>query len=159
MKPKNKNSGINGLMVKEHTLPTRYLAVGIIEGGMTQAQVARHLGVGLATIRRWHTSDRQGETMENHRVVNVSSSRAGLRPAVAQGPSVVEAGQGRHGPAISQCCVGSGCMLPKRRSRVPAKQEHLSSTCVGVSASLRHTSHSAALHSSWSPRCWQSRVG
>lgn len=52
-------------MVKEHPLSTRYRAVGMINGGMTQAQVARDLGVGVATIRRWQTRDRQGETMEN----------------------------------------------------------------------------------------------
>ena len=39
------------IMVKEHTLPTCYLAVWMIKGEMTQAQVARDLGDGLATIR------------------------------------------------------------------------------------------------------------
>ena len=33
---------------------------------MIQVLVAKHLGVGLATIRRWQTRHRQGETMEAH---------------------------------------------------------------------------------------------
>ena len=46
-------------VVEELTLSTGYHAVGMIKGGMTQAQVARDLGVGVDTIRRWQIRDRQ----------------------------------------------------------------------------------------------------
>ena len=46
-------------MVKEHTLSTGYHVIGMIKGGMAQAQVARDLGVGIDTIRRWKTRHRQ----------------------------------------------------------------------------------------------------
>ena len=55
-------------MVKEHPLSTRYRAVGMINGGMTQAQVARDLGVGVATIRtirRWQTCDRREKRLKS----------------------------------------------------------------------------------------------
>ena len=42
---------ISPIMVKEHQLSTRYRAVWMIRGGMTQAQVASDLGVDLAAIR------------------------------------------------------------------------------------------------------------
>ena len=52
-------------MVKEHTLATRYRAVGMIKSAMTQAQGGGDLDVGVATIRRWQTRDSKGETWEN----------------------------------------------------------------------------------------------
>ena len=39
-------------MVLEHKPTIRYRAVGMVKGGMTQAQVARELGINVATIRR-----------------------------------------------------------------------------------------------------------
>ena len=44
-------------------------------------------------------------------------------------------------------------MFPNRRRRVPARQGHPRSTCVGVSVSSRHTAHSAAGHL-MSLHCW-----
>ena len=52
-------------MMKDHTPSTRYRAVGMTKGEMTQGQVARDLGIGVATIKRWQTRDRYGETLEN----------------------------------------------------------------------------------------------
>ena len=49
-------------MVKEHKLSTRYRVVGMIKGSMTQAQVARDLGVAVVTIRHRQTHNCQGET-------------------------------------------------------------------------------------------------
>lgn len=54
-------------MVKEHSLSTRYRAVGMVNGGMTQGQVAEELGVGVRTIKRWMARDRQGEALENRK--------------------------------------------------------------------------------------------
>ena len=54
-------------MVKEHSLSTRYRAVGMVNGGMTQGQVAEELGVGVRTIKRWMARDRQEEALENRK--------------------------------------------------------------------------------------------
>ena len=45
-------SRIRSIMVKEHTLSTRYRTFGMCKRGMARAQVARNLSVALATIRR-----------------------------------------------------------------------------------------------------------
>ena len=39
-------------MMKDHTPSTRYREVGMTKGEMTQGQVARDLGIGVATIKR-----------------------------------------------------------------------------------------------------------
>ena len=51
-------------MVNEHMLD--YRAFQMIKGGMTQAQIARDLDVGVAIFRCWQARDRRGDTLENH---------------------------------------------------------------------------------------------
>ena len=81
-------------MVKDHTLSTGYRAVWMIKGGMSQTQVAKDEGVGLATIRRWQNRDRQGKTMENH-------SGRGRKPAMSQVAKIVVAKTALRGKYIS----------------------------------------------------------
>ena len=49
----------------EHKPTISYRAVRMVKGGMTQAQVARELGINVATIRRWLARDRSEEALEN----------------------------------------------------------------------------------------------
>ena len=39
-------------MVKEHALLTRYRAVGMVNGGLTQVQVAKQLKNGPGTLKK-----------------------------------------------------------------------------------------------------------
>ena len=52
-------------MVKEHSVSTRYRAIGMIEAGATQAHVAKTLGVAVRTVRKWKNRHEAGETLEN----------------------------------------------------------------------------------------------
>ena len=52
-------------MVKEHSLSTRHRAVGMVSGGMTQAAVAKQLGVSVRSIQIWMARDRKREALEN----------------------------------------------------------------------------------------------
>ena len=54
-------------MVKEHLLSMRYRAVGMVNGGLTQVQVAKQLKIGSRTLKRWMGLDRRGETLENRK--------------------------------------------------------------------------------------------
>ena len=54
-------------MVKEYPLPTRYRAVGMVNGGMPQVEVAKELKIEPRTLRRWMALDRKGVTLENRR--------------------------------------------------------------------------------------------
>ena len=54
-------------MVKEYALSTRYRAVGMVNGGMTQVQVAKELKIESRTLKRWIARNRKGETLENHK--------------------------------------------------------------------------------------------
>ena len=52
-------------IVLEHKPTLCYRTVGMVKGGMTQAQVAKELGINVATIRRWLACDRSEEALEN----------------------------------------------------------------------------------------------
>ena len=50
-------------MMRDHKPPIRNRAVGIVEGGKTQVQVGRELGIDVATIGRWFARDCSGATL------------------------------------------------------------------------------------------------
>ena len=52
-------------MVQEHSLTIRYRAVGMVNGGRTQSQVAKSLCVDVRTIQRWMARDRKGQPLKN----------------------------------------------------------------------------------------------
>ena len=52
-------------MVKEQSFAIRTKAVGMVEGGMTQNEVAVTLGVNIRTVRRWLAKDKAGDSLEN----------------------------------------------------------------------------------------------
>ena len=52
-------------MAKEHPLSTRHRAVGMVSGGMTQAAVAKELGVSVRSIQTWMARNRRKESLEN----------------------------------------------------------------------------------------------
>ncbi|XP_043229039.1 uncharacterized protein LOC122385098 [Amphibalanus amphitrite] len=52
-------------MAKEYPLSTRYRAVGMVNGGTPQVQVAKELRIEPRTLRRWMALDRKGEALEN----------------------------------------------------------------------------------------------
>jgi transposase len=52
-------------MVKEHSLSTRNRAIGQLEAGKRQVEVASDLGISVRTIRRWWHRHASGDTLEN----------------------------------------------------------------------------------------------
>ena len=54
-------------MVKEYALSTRYRAVGMVNGGMTQVQIAKELKTEPRALKRWMALDRKGGMLENHK--------------------------------------------------------------------------------------------
>ena len=54
-------------IVKERALLTRYRAVRMVNGGLTQVQVAKQLKIGPRTLKSGMALDRRGETLENRR--------------------------------------------------------------------------------------------
>ena len=52
-------------MVKEHSVFTRYHAIGMSEAGDTQAHVAKTLGVAVRTFWNWKNHHEAGEVLEN----------------------------------------------------------------------------------------------
>ena len=48
-------------MVKESTYLTRCKAVAQLEGGKTQSEVARGIGVSIRTVRRWWKKHQTGQ--------------------------------------------------------------------------------------------------
>ena len=54
-------------MVKEQTVQTRNLAIGMLQCGLTQQKVAKQIGVNIRTVRRWWLSFLEGHSLENKR--------------------------------------------------------------------------------------------
>ena len=52
-------------MVKESTYLTRCKAVAQLEGGKTQSEVARGIGVSIRTVRRWWKKHQTGQELTN----------------------------------------------------------------------------------------------
>ncbi|KAI6650121.1 hypothetical protein LOD99_6203 [Oopsacas minuta] len=50
--------------VGDHGVELRSKAIGMLEGGITQKEVAIRLNVGVRTVRRWWSQHKGGETME-----------------------------------------------------------------------------------------------
>ncbi|KAI6651151.1 hypothetical protein LOD99_5502 [Oopsacas minuta] len=50
--------------VGDHGVEVRSKAIGMLEGGITQKEVARRLNVGVRSVRRWWSQRKCGETME-----------------------------------------------------------------------------------------------
>ena len=44
-----------------------YRAVGMVNGGLIQVQVAKQLKIGPRTLKRWMALNRRGETLENRK--------------------------------------------------------------------------------------------
>lgn len=54
-------------MVKEHPRSMRNRAVGMVNGGVTQVQVAKQLKIGPRTLKHWMALECRGDTPENHK--------------------------------------------------------------------------------------------
>ena len=54
-------------MVKEQSVHNRIRAVGMLEGGLTQENVSKRMGVNIRTVRRWWSCHKRGKVLENKR--------------------------------------------------------------------------------------------
>ena len=49
--------------VRDHGILIRYRAIGMLEGGTMQKEVAKCLGVSVPSVKRWWSSHKQGNSM------------------------------------------------------------------------------------------------
>ena len=49
--------------VRDHGFLTRSRAIGMLEGGKTQKEVAQHLVVSICSVKRWWSSHKQGNSL------------------------------------------------------------------------------------------------
>ena len=49
--------------VRDHGFLTRSRAIGLLEGGKTQKEVAQHLVVSICSVKRWWSSHKQGNSL------------------------------------------------------------------------------------------------